>query len=266
MTGCAKGCGRRATRRGLCASHYEQRRTRDTAYGRWRTMFVPAEPIRAHIAKLIADGMSKRDICAQAGVSRTMLRSLLVGRPGRGEVKPSSKVAISTAEKLMRVTFQPSRLPAGTGIDAWGTTRRLRALVAIGYTQSELCRRLGWLDSNGTRLFTGKAVTVRKATAEKVAALYDELAMLPGASQRARNHAARKRWAPPLAWDDDLIDDPNGRPDFGPAATRKTIPFPEQYQEMRDLGFSNTEIAARLGIQMDSLLRQLMRHNMTGAA
>lgn len=229
-------------------------------------MFVPAEPIRAHVEKLLADGMSKRDICAQADVSRTMLRALLVGRPGRGEVKPSGKVAINTAEKLLRVTYQPASLPAGTGINAVGATRRLRALVAIGYTQSDLCRRLGWLDSNGTRLFTGKAVTIRKITADKVTALYDELAMRPGSSQRARNHAVRRGWVPPLAWDDDLIDDPNGQPDLGPVARRRTIPFPEQYTELRDLGFSNADIAARMGIQMESLLRQLMRYNLTGAA
>lgn len=262
MTDCAKGCGRRATRRGLCASHYEQRRSRDTAYGRWRTLFVPADPVRMHVDKLLSDGMSKRDICAQSGVSRTMLRSLLVGRPGRGEIKPSAKVAITTAEKLMQITYQPAQLPAGIGVDACGTIRRLRALVAIGYSQHELCRRLGWLDSNGTRLFTGRQDRVRKATAEKVAALYDDLSMTPGASRRARNHARRNGWAPPLAWDDDLLDDPTARPDYGPTTTRKTIPFPEQYLELRGLGFTNTEIAARMGIQMESLDRQLYRYGL----
>lgn len=92
-----------------------------------------------------------------------------------------------------------------------GTIRRLRALVALGYTPQCLSRRLRvlasrvqyWLHSAPHRL----PLTVRDAVIE----LYDQLSMqLPDdpASPRARAEARALGWAPPLAWDDETIDDP----------------------------------------------------------
>jgi hypothetical protein len=59
---------------------------------------------------------------------------------------------------------------------------------------------------------------VRAGTARAVCALYDELWDQPPpegthrdkiAASRARNRAAAHGWPPPLAWDDDTIDDPD---------------------------------------------------------
>jgi hypothetical protein len=44
---------------------------------------------------------------------------------------------------------------------------------------------------------------------------YHALAGHPGTSVRSLRRARLEGWAPPAAWDDETIDDPNGAPDFG---------------------------------------------------
>lgn len=90
---------------------------------------------------------------------------------------------------------------------ALGTIRRIRALVAIGWPMPALSERLGTASPQSVQNLVRKPGDTRilRSTAEKIAALYDELHMLPGPSPISATRAARKGWAPPLAWDD--IDD-----------------------------------------------------------
>ncbi len=244
---CSKGCGRPRSRRGLCAACYETRRARDTAYGRWETLYTDAAPVRAHIAALRAAGMGTRAIAAAAGVNRTNIQQVTLGRPERG-LPPSRKMLRRIADRILAVPAPevPHRgVAAGARVPAVGTQRRLRALVAIGWTQEILCEELGWNPSNGSRLFRGATPTVTAATAQKVAALYNGLSMTPGPSPRARAHAQQRRWAPPLAWDDDTIDDPHARPDRAPG---RKGGFVERYTELVDLGYGQIDCARRMGI------------------
>lgn len=250
-------CDRKASRRGMCHSCYEVHRTRQKAYGRWETLYVDAAEVRQHILMLKASGMGDRRIAELAGVARNNVREVITGRPGRDR---SAKMLRRNANKILAV--QPDPAP-GTRIDACGTVRRLRALVAIGYTQTDLCARLGLLPGNGCQLFRGQRRFVTAATANRVRQLYDKLAMTPGPSDRARNHARKHRWAPPLAWDDETIDDPNAKPDRG---QHEPVAWGERYAEMRDLGFSDLEILGRLRIQPESMLRQLDRYGIKPSA
>lgn len=255
MNVCAKGCGRAATRRGLCHSCYETHRTRQKAYGRWETLYVDAEEARQHIIMLKACGLGDRRIAELAGVARNNVREVLTGRAGRGR---SERLLRRNAEAILAVRPDPA---PGTAVSSCGTVRRLRALVAIGWTQSTLCDRLGVLPGNGCRIFRGEQDYVSQLTAERVRKLYDELAMLPGPSDRARSHAKKRKWAPPLAWDDDTIDLPDAKPQNG---ISRTVHWTEKYAEMRDvLGLSQAEIAARLGVKYASLQRQLDRHGIS---
>lgn len=116
-------------------------------------------------------------------------------------------------------------------IDATGTTRRLRALYALGWTSTDIAPRLGWSPARVGHLASGRQDQVHRDTAAKIAAVYDDLSMtvpqdpdvLPARTirvhDRQRRQSAAKGWAPPLAWDD--IDDPDERPTFG-RRTRKT--------------------------------------------
>lgn len=103
---------------------------------------------------------------------------------------------------------------------AVGTTRRLRALVAIGYAPNYLAMRLHLLTTEVMDLlFSPRTGTTQKWKAENIAALYDELWDQPrhdDIADQARIVARREGWHPPLAWDDDEIDDPAAKP-FGTA-------------------------------------------------
>jgi len=260
MSLCSKGCGRAAVRRGYCSGHYNQRRERDIAYGRWQSSRVEAAAVRKHVESLRAAGLGLRRIEQLSGVSRSVLHSLVTGRTERGW-EPSKRISLDNATRLLSVSMETGRLQVagGTLIEMTGTTRRLRALVAIGYTQSDLCARLGITDANGTQLFTAsRKGRVRASTACRVAALYDELSMKPGPSQAARNRAQRKGWMPPLAWDDDGIDDPDAQPNVG---HQEKLGFTERFLELRELDYSDLVIAQRWKIQPASLLRQLHRYD-----
>jgi hypothetical protein len=117
-----------------------------------------------------------------------------------------------------------------------------------------------------------KSSRVHRGTAGQVARVYDELAMTPGPSTRARDAAARRGWVPPLAWDDDEIDDPQARPARGPRRwvtppnaeriaavlagdleARQALTGPDRQQLVRQLhaeGLLDPEIVARTGMSI----------------
>lgn len=140
---------------------------------------------------------------------------------------------------------------------AVGSTRRVRALVALGWSQHELCRRTGLSPSTMSHLIRGSVDRTNTDVVFRVAKLYDELSMTPGPSDYQRGRAKQHGWAPPLAWDDDTIDNPQAKPDLG---DKRTIRWDERYLELRDLGLTDVEILHRWGIQPQSLLRQLERY------
>jgi hypothetical protein len=70
-------------------------------------------------------------------------------------------------------------------------------------------------------------------------------------------------WVPPLAWDDDTIDNPQAKPDLG---EKRTIRWDERYLELREIGLTDVEILHRWGIQPQSLLRQLERYGIPQSA
>lgn len=100
----------------------------------------------------------------------------------------------------------------GTGprlVDSAGTSRRLRALMAIGWPKAELARRLGVSTTRIDRLLADS--TVRRSTRSRVQAVYAALADVPGPSAYTAGHARGRGYVPPIGWDDD-IDNPAARP------------------------------------------------------
>ena len=94
-------------------------------------------------------------------------------------------------------------------VDATGARRRVQALMAIGWSSREIMRRLGYSDG-GMWLYYAERLNV--TTVERIKALYDELWDKPGPSKWTRTFAANRGFAPPMAWDDSLIDDPLCQP------------------------------------------------------
>lgn len=264
-------------------SDYERDRTRRNAYG--RSNLVDADPVRAHIRGLGAQGMGWKRVATQAGVSNGAMWKLLYGRRRPdGTQKVSRRVLREVADRILAVELDLAPhaiIPADRAI---GTSRKLQALVALGWSQSKLGGRLGIGAQNMTRLVRGgDGVQVR--TARAVAALYDDLSMTlpPQSNQRERISVSRsirmareRGWVPPLALDDERIDDPTHdphRPNPGrdnehvdEAAVLRRIngdrtvklTRTERFDVVRRLnaqGMNDGQIEARTGIHRDQVSR-----------
>ncbi|MDV6284969.1 hypothetical protein [Rhodococcus jostii] len=173
--------------------------------------------MREHVQQLRDSAMSNPAIAAAAGVALSTVRSLLAGRGGARDTGPSKRVFGTVAASLLAVAV-PERgavvaaTADGCQVDATGTRRRLRSLVAAGYRQVELADRLGWPKDTVSRVVAGRAAKVTARHHRDVEALFLKLQLVPGESVRARERARRNGWALPLQWDEGTIDDPGARP------------------------------------------------------
>lgn len=101
-------------------------------------------------------------------------------------------------------------------IDATGTARRIRALSALGWRFVDIAERYGDISYQAIqKIALMDRPRVHRITADRIKAVYDDMSMTPGPSLQTRTRAARKGWCPPLAWDEDTIDDPTKRPRIG---------------------------------------------------
>lgn len=162
-------------------------------------------------------------------------------------------------------------------ISGVGAARRLRALQRIGWTGANLGQRLGVTQREISQLALGRD-TVLLTTHNRVCALYDRLWNVPGPSARAVARAERKGWLPPLALDDDLIDDPTYdpaegtvRPVVDPIAIERACngdPIPLTKAEriaavhrLNSRGLSQLETARRLRLHPKQVARDLDLRN-----
>lgn len=250
----AEGC--RCTDCRKACSDYERWRTRQIAYG--RTAYVDAEPVRAHLRALAEQGMGWKTAAARAELPPSTVSKLLYGQPSQGKA-PSRRVRRRTAVALLEVTATLDNLAAGARVPAAGSQRRLRALVAIGWSQRRLATRLGVQLNNLNRMLL-HADSVSARTARQAMELYALLWETPPAERdphtrasasRARNHALAAGWAPPQAWDDDRIDDPDCRPDTGAAGSR--VLELGEVEHLAAGGAHVGEIACRLGVTVAAI-------------
>lgn len=104
-----------------------------------------------------------------------------------------------------------------------GTRRRLQALQAMGWNFREVGKKIGADSSALSNIASVSNINVYRVkmkvypeTAEKVTAVYDEMAMIPPPDdwlhRRTATMARDRGYLPPLCWDDELIDDPYGLP------------------------------------------------------
>lgn len=160
---------------------------------------MPGAAVLAHLEKLLADGANLAGISMVSGVPVSTL----------DKIRRRDWVQGATASALLGVTEAPALPPAGM-TSALGACRRVRALVALGWSLTEQARRLGVHLQRVQLLSSGRQNLITEATAHAVDALFEQLCAVPGGSVRARNDARRKGWLPPLAWDD--IDNPHDEP------------------------------------------------------
>lgn len=276
-------------------SAYNRRTAREQGYGRWENL-VDAEPVRQHIRSLQQMGLGLKRIEDLAGLSAGQMGKLVYGalRADGTRRPPAARVSKTTARRVLAVRFSPDLIAAGALVDSTGSRRRVQALVAVGWSQSKIAERLGMSGANLWQTLRRPTVTARRARA--ITALYDELwnAAPPAgtpwdkvAIARAKRTAAQHGYLPPLAWDDDTIDDPDTQPTTGAETTdvldeiaierlmngtlradhcvggRGVKTPPEVIEAIRRLaaaGHPDTEISRRIGMGRDAVLKHRHRN------
>lgn len=240
---------------------YEAQRSRQRLYG-IEVDRVDATPVLEHINTLRQSGLGLRRISALSGVSRSTLAELYTARPGRDT---KQQVSSATARKIMALETGQDSLAAAAPVDATGSHRRIQALVALGYSYTRLGAELGMSGGNVATLLQRPSVLAR--TARKVSDLYESHWDRPIAGPegiRSRNLAQSKGWLPPMAWDDETIDDP----EFDPTVAEilpvskveaKRRAFLEEVEHLAAFNMPAGDVSRHLGITADAMEKQLVR-------
>ena len=186
----------------------EQKRRRARLYG-IDAGLVDAQPVRDHLAVLSEAGIGYKRASELAGVSLTVVQTILYHHPDRPDAGPAKRVKRETAEKILAVQPLLDHVRDHTPVPSRGAARRIQALVARGWSQAKIAERAGITDQRMRPILDGVPANAR--TVRAINALYEELwDQAPPesthrdkvAASRARGRAARMGWVPPAAWDD----------------------------------------------------------------
>jgi hypothetical protein len=258
---------------------YHADRRRQVAYGRWNP-WVDAEPARKHLQELQAAGIGRRRLSELTGLDQANIWRIQHGQPKRGK-QPPKQIRQATAEAILAVSASLEMLAGTALVDATGSHRRVQALVAVGWSQRRLAVRLGISPANFGTMMRRPRVLASKARA--IRDLYEELwDTVPEcqstqervAVTRARVFAAARGWAPPMAWNEEDIDNPDAEPSLDAAicgidevaieralAGDKTVPLTkEECAEAVRIGtadqLSARDLAGLLGASTRTIVRK----------
>jgi hypothetical protein len=167
---------------------------------------------REHVSRLLQDGGSYRSIAAAAMVSPNTLYDLATGRR-QAQAGTCAAVLTVTSQAVQKIR-----------LDAGGTRLRLRALHVMGHGSARIAGAVGASDQTIRALVRGDAATIRPQLRDAIIAVYevwwDKRAPERTRGERCAATAARRRaiagnWCAPAALDDDMLDVPGYRPQYG---------------------------------------------------
>ncbi|KOV07479.1 hypothetical protein [Streptomyces sp. XY533] len=219
--------------------------------GTWQP-FVDAEPVRQHVLRLMASGMSMHRIQVLSGLPNRTITGFLNHVNYSGNVRARKRGARKdVADKILAVPVDSS---LAFLVNATGTQRRIQALAAIGWPQKYLAERIGLNRHSVSDI--QRRQRVLGSTAATITAAYEELQRRPGErggisktkANRARAQAAQNNWAPPSYWAKfpGAIDDQHFIPEYGLTKPQKLAA--EAVWMVTVAGVPRTEAATRLGL------------------
>ena len=175
--------------------------------------------VKAHLLKLRSSGITENQISSAAGVGKATIGRIINDR------NSSNRMMKSTARKLLAIKIQDIT-PEGY-FNVIPYQRKLQALVAIGWPRYILQEMIPTNESNMYDILHENRQYILADTARKIDAVYNKISMQGGNSEQSKEYAFRKRWLPPLAWDD--IEDLNERPIYrsivhGSVLRRERVP------------------------------------------
>jgi len=220
------------------------------------TRTKPAQRTIRQIDVLLQAGWSYRGIADAAGVSVQSINLV-----HRGLQK---SVANQTEERILALRADSIfQRPNKAGfVPNIGARRRLQALMAIGYRHSDLTPLIGSRSSTLLHQI-GDWISLEKH--EAMARVYDQLWDKPGPSKKAIKNAAKLGYLPPLAWDDDDIDNPAAVPSNqklpkGEKREANRAAFIEEVEFLAGSGMMLPQIAQALGVTEDAVEKRLERY------
>lgn len=208
---------------------------------------IPGDAVKKHIDRLVRLGLSGESIARRADVAATTVRRIQAGH----------KTRVHIARRIMAVTAD--NVSRGPVI---GTRRRIQALRRIGWPCSAIAKA-GGIDLATVKELSRedcRATTTRRYI-DAVAVAYDRLSMQLGPSVRTVTIATAHGWPPPLAWDDDKIDDPRARPagvGQGPQV-HSLDTILDAAEVIASEGGTWRHLADRLGMNVHSVKKRLQR-------
>ena len=193
-----------------------------------------------------ADGLTLPEIAALTGVSEATLKRLPLGG------KRSYPVTIGRIIDGLQKHYGASHRM----VPVAPTVRRLRALACKGWSVDKIAAECGESRHVLMRIRNGsRKARVSWGIAENVAAVYERLWSIDGGCGASRATAFERGWFPPMAWDEEMLDDPE--------ATPAEVVTDQRYftregrlelaRELRAEGWGPEFIADDLGIQRESL-------------
>lgn len=256
-----RACYLRGCRRDEClTAHRRYMKAYHLDRGRNGNRRVDATPIMPKIRAYSEAGWSHHQMSQLSGCSKAVFQGLLAGT--------SANVNHKVYRLLQAMPATPPSVTSCKYIDATGTIRRARALIAIGHYVGECAAEIGIHPDHLGRILGGDMPVVLGATSVRVAALYDRWRWKPGKNLANRTIARKKGWHGPLAWDGN-IDDPKAQPDTEKPAKgkAKTPARPagrrQEVEHLAGFGLPEREIAARLDMA-ESTVRQFIQEWRTG--
>lgn len=209
---------------------------------------IDANPVQDHLRELLEDGYSPTAIAATAQVDRSTVTNIAGGQHPTTSRQAAVRILATTGNIILE------RAPDKVRVPSLGAHRRIRALQTLGWTVTMIAetaklapRAIEWAARYPQR-------TIPAQIHRAIAAVYDQLSMQIGPSKRTADWAKREGCTPPLAWNDDDIDSPNGQPQQPP----DTAPNDERNQhiiEMTTHGRSARDIAEKLGCSTRTVVR-----------
>ncbi len=214
---------------------YGRERARARSRGDWNGL-VDAGPVRAHLRALSRQGVGYKSVAAATDVARSTLMKILAG-----ERRSIRQVA---ARRVLAVDVGAAADHAC--LDARPTWRRIRNLLRLGLTRTEITQRLGHrargLQIGKSRVLARTVLAVRRLHDQVLRELKEERALARicpdcGFSHAPEDRRAYLQHALPTTAEDLREAHPCWWHDFGDGTKKDRI----LYRDLRDVGATSVE-------------------------
>lgn len=220
---------------------------------RGETAYIDATPVRTHIATLVGAGWSIRSIAGVSGVSASTISKISIDK--------QTTVGPTTAAKVLRIKVKQiasrtSRPFAEPFVPRIGTTRRIQALLRMGWSHAAMRERCGIYTTN---LLHQQGRWVARSTHDAVAAMYRDWSHQRGPSETTARRALRRGYASPADWSDiDHDEAPQLETDVD-VESEAGIYLLDEYAHLTDLGVSHEQACRQLGVTPDAIAKAHQR-------